>query len=82
MMVRDIAAEDLAACRSRDREPEEEVDVGTRRGELELLSFGMGEGGGGGGDMSGGRRARLLARMGIGRRSVGLRTILLALPGP
>jgi len=78
MMVREIVADD-AACRCRrDRGTEEEVDVGKRRGELGW-AVERGEGGGGGGDRSGGRRARLLARMGIGRRSVGLRTIVLPL---
>jgi hypothetical protein len=77
MMVCDIAADEDATegCR-RDRETEE-IGVGKRRKELEEFAVGRSDGDGGGGDMSGGRRARLLARMGVGRRSDGLRTIAL-----
>jgi hypothetical protein len=84
-MVRKISADGddgAKACCRRDREPEEVV-VGKRRAELVETAVGRGEGGGGGGDgctpVSGGRRARLLARIGVGRRSDGLRVIALAL---
>jgi hypothetical protein len=45
------------------------------------MAVGRGEGGGGDGctPVSGGRRAGLLARIGVGRRSDGLRIIALAL---
>ena len=85
MLVRHITADDdddgTTCCCRRDRETEE-IDVGKRpRGESVELAVGRGEGGGGGGrvPVSGGRRARLLARMGIGRRSDGLRVIALDL---
>ena len=84
LMVREITADDddaTARCCRRDRETEE-IDAAKRpRGELVEPAAGRGEGGGGGGCMavSGGRRARLLARMGAGRRSDGLRVIALAL---
>ena len=70
-------------CSWRDQEPEETV-VGKRRAELVQMAVGRGEGGGGDGctPVSGGRHARLLARIGVGRRSDGLRVIALALvPG-
>jgi hypothetical protein len=92
-MVCEITADDgddaTAGCCRRDRETEE-IDVGKRpRDELVEPAVGRGEGGGGGGGgpgggggcmpVSGGRRARLLARMGVRRTSDGLRVIALAL---
>jgi hypothetical protein len=87
-MVRDITADDddddaTACCSRRDRETEE-TDVGKRpRDELVEPAVARGEGGGWGGGgcmlVSGGRRARLLARMGVWRRSDGLRVIARAL---
>lgn len=76
-----------AGCR-RDREPEEMDVVGNGEGcgglvLVEPVVVGRdGPGGGGEGGcvpVIGGRRARLLARMGVGRRSDGLRVIALAL---
>ena len=86
MVEREITADDddddaTARCCRRDRETEE-IDAAKRpRGELVEPAVGRGAGGSGGGCMavSGGRRARLLARMGAGRRSDGLRVIALAL---
>lgn len=83
-MVREVTADDddgaSTACCRRDRETEE-IDVGKRRAELVELAVGRGVGGSGGGCIpaSGGRRARLLARAGVGRRSDGLRVIARAL---
>ena len=86
LMVREITADEdedeaTARCCRRDRDVEE-IDAGRRpRGELVEPAVGRGGGGGGGGCLavSGGRRARLLARMSVGRRSDGPRVIALAL---
>jgi hypothetical protein len=82
-MVREFTTGDdgTACCCGRERETEE-TDAGKRPcGELVEPEVGRCEGGRGGGCMpvSGGRRERLLARTGVGRRSDGLRVIALAL---
>jgi len=76
-MVREITADDGATARPCRNREIEEIDAGKRR--RELVEPARGEGGGGRGDRSGGRRARLLARMGVGRRSDGLRVIVIVL---
>ena len=79
-VVREITAgEDITACCWGGREAEE-IDVGKRprAGVVELV-VGRGEGGGRCMLVSGGRRARLWARVGIGRTSDGLRVIAIAI---
>lgn len=86
-MVRVITADDngdgVTACCCR-RDPGIDV-VGRRRaGLVKAAAVGRDESEGGRGctPVRGGRRARLLARMGVGRRSDGLRVIALAPPAP